>query len=159
MKYTTTRKDGRQNLKDGEDIIITIDDKDYVARVIPGYEDYLATKCGNVISTMGQELKLLAPFPTDKKKNLYLRLTLYGKDEYLHYLIALTFLEASEVPCRKGGIRNQVNHIDKDPSNNKVANLEIVSPKENMAWNKVMKEADAELAELTKQAKKSEQSD
>jgi len=139
MEFTTTELDRRQVLIDPENLdVITINDKEYHCRVVPSYEDYLATTCGNVISKKFKQPKLLKPKYVNKTSS-YFRVCLNGKNLRIHRVIASAFLAASEVPCRRGGIRNEVNHIDNDPSNNKVANLEIVSRKENMAWNIVLK--------------------
>ena len=60
------------------------------------------------------------------------------KQYRVHRLVATAFLECPDVDPR-GRERLQVNHIDSDPSNNKVANLEWCSPQENMAHAWMMK--------------------
>tara|TARA_R110000744_G_scaffold148351_2_gene261407 strand:- start:19599 stop:20117 length:519 start_codon:yes stop_codon:yes gene_type:complete len=80
-----------------------------------------------------------------KQKNGYLTVTLFregkGKMFLVHRLVGITFIE-------KVNGRNQINHIDRDKENNKVCNLEWVTPKENVrhyfknggeAWNKGIK--------------------
>lgn len=56
-------------------------------------------------------------------KGRYEKVSLSGKDYYIHRLVAKTFLKTKEKPC--------VNHIDGDPHNNHYSNLEWVTHKEN----------------------------
>lgn len=128
-KYRTTPLDIRWNIIE-DLVVIIIGDAVYYCRAIPGFDGYFATACGHVISKKRKQPKVLVAHFTNKKSP-YLRLSLKGRKEYLHVVIALTFLAASEVPCPNGGIRNEVNHIDGNPSNNDIDNLEIVSRSEN----------------------------
>lgn len=54
----------------------------------------------------------------------YRLVNLQGKVWYVHRLMAITFLNAPEV--------FEVNHIDKDKSNNHLDNLEIISHSQNL---------------------------
>lgn len=78
------------------------------------------------VSKCGRAFREVALTPNDKG---YLRLTIsvYGKrvEEYIHRLVAKTFLGKD----LKG---MQVDHNDKNKSNNKISNLEVVSMDENL---------------------------
>jgi len=50
-----------------------------------------------------------------------------GKTFAVHKLVAMVFL--NHTPC---GHKMVVNHIDNDPANNRVSNLEIISQRENV---------------------------
>ncbi|CAE7357887.1 unnamed protein product [Symbiodinium natans] len=56
----------------------------------------------------------------------YLTVTILGKHYFVHRLVATTFIG---LPTAE---KWQVNHIDRDRGNNQVANLEYVSPAENI---------------------------
>lgn len=68
-----------------------------------------------------------------KKKNGYLSLHLSAdnsfKNAYAHRLVVEAFIGAI-------GEGKEVNHLDKNKTNNRVENLEICSRKENMAYSK-----------------------
>jgi hypothetical protein len=72
--------------------------------------------------------KLLSP---GKTENGYLFVTLYkngvGKTFKIHRLVYSTFVE--EIPEDM-----QVNHIDEDKENNRVDNLNLMTPKQNSNW-------------------------
>jgi hypothetical protein len=117
--------------------VIVIDDGVYYFKPVPDFDGYFATTCGRIISTKRRKPILLKPFNKDKTSK-YLHIKLNRKTKKLHRVIASAFLYASTQLCRGGQRRLEVNHIDGDPTNNKVANLEIVSRKENMQWNIVL---------------------
>jgi len=74
--------------------------------------------------------QLLKPL-TNKYRGKYLHVTLSDKcrqsHRAIHRLVAEAFIPN---PDRK----EQINHIDCDPTNNRVENLEWVTPKENVEW-------------------------
>ena len=118
--------------------LFVVDDTVYYSKPIEGWADYWVTTCGHVISTKGETPAVLAK----RVSNEYCYATLSDgavqKQYRVHRLVATAFLECPDVDPR-GRERLQVNHIDSDPSNNKVANLEWCSPHENMAHAWMMK--------------------
>jgi hypothetical protein len=144
MKLKKTNEDRRQSLIEPEELIeIIVDDVVYYCKPVPSFDGYFATTCGSIISTM-QKLPRVLKFSRKDKKSEYLRVHLSGTSKQVHRVIASAFLAASVSNCRNEEPRIEVNHIDGDPRNNKVANLEIVSPAENRAWANVLKAAEAE---------------
>ena len=118
--------------------LFVVDDTVYYSKPIEGWADYWVTTCGHIISTKGEKPAVLAK----RVSNGYCYATLSDgtvKKQYrVHRLVATTFLECPDVDP-KGRERLQVNHIDSDPSNNKVANLEWTSSAENLAHARMMK--------------------
>jgi hypothetical protein len=144
MKFKTTELDRTQVLIEIEELVeIEVNERVYYCAPVPDYEDYFATTCGFVISKKQKLPRVLRPFRKDRKTS-YLKVDLGPKTKALHRVIAATFQAASTSPCRDGQPRDQVNHIDGNPANNKVANLEIVSAAENTKWRFVLKAAKAE---------------
>ena len=127
-------------------IIIVIGDRVYYCKPVPDLDGYFATTCGHVISKKHKLPRVLRPTCKDNN-SAYLRIRLSGRTKQLHRVIAAAFLYASTSHCRSGQFRFEVNHIDGNPRNNKVANLEIVSSKENSQWSKLLKTAKVERAD------------
>ena len=95
-------------------------------RDVPGYEGhYQVSRAGQVYSL--KRHRLLAQVEGERG---YLTVNLYrnGRPEHclVHRLVAAAFLG----PIPPG---YQVNHVDADKSNNRLTNLEIVTPEENRA--------------------------
>mgnify|MGYP003312062017 CR=1 FL=1 len=95
-------------------------------KVIEEYPDYCVSTEGKVVNNKtGKFVK------ASRKPNGYMQLNLVTGDgrrkkEYVHRLVAITFLPNPEkLP--------QVNHIDRNRSNNVLPNLEWVTSKENVA--------------------------
>jgi hypothetical protein len=103
---------------------------------IRGYENYEVSNLGRVKSlnyrNTGKE-KILKSY---KDENGYLRIVLYkngkGKHFKIHRLVAMMFLENSEN-------KPFINHIDCNPSNNCVSNLEWCTQKENIQYASQLK--------------------
>jgi len=98
-------------------------------RPISGYLDYVVTNAGQVIRVTGgkgtQPGLVLRPRVWGKG---YLGVHLYRRGDrrrfLVHRLVAAAFLG----PCPEG---HEVNHKDRDRSNNTATNLEYVTPSEN----------------------------
>lgn len=110
------------------------------AAPIPHYTGYWATSCGEIISMKNKNAIKLKQ---NDNGNGYLFCILYvdGKyhKEYIHRLVVEAFLHdgGEDINFKK---RSDVNHINGDKSNNKLANLERCSKSENMYHlNKVLK--------------------
>lgn len=96
-----------------------------IFKEIKEYPSYSVSTTGNIRkNSNGKILK------ASRKPNGYMQINLFTcdgrrKKEYIHRLIALTFIEnPNKFP--------EVNHIDGVRDNNQVSNLEWVSHKENM---------------------------
>ena len=118
--------------------LFAVDDTIYYSKPIEGWPEYHATTCGHIISTKGKTPVVLA----NRMSNEYCYVTLsdrkYQKQHIVHRLIAAAFLECPDADPM-GAERCQVNHLDSNPTNNKVANLEWTSPSENICHAVMMK--------------------
>lgn len=94
-------------------------------RLTSRYGEYYVSNLGRVMSTNGKP-KILTP-QTNYLGYKYMNLTIDGKNvkPKLHRLVALAFLPNPEN-------KTDVNHIDRDKSNNRLDNLEWTTHKENM---------------------------
>lgn len=93
---------------------------------IPGYEgEYLVSSQGRVMSLLGRTPRVLKP---RYSKLGYARVSLHAKnDKLVHRLVAITFLgNPDNLP--------EVNHIDENPKNNSVDNLEWCTHKDNVNY-------------------------
>jgi len=92
------------------------------SQAVKNYPDYLVCKDGKIYSKIVK--RYLKENMTD---NGYTYVTLNSKDNrYVHTLVAEAFLN------KNNSKQTQVNHIDKNKSNNKVENLEWCTASENM---------------------------
>ncbi len=100
---------------------------EFEIKPIPGYPDYSVDDLGNVYSYKRSIPYIMKPLSNKLK---YLRVGLFrnGKAKTLkiHRLVMLAFVG----PCPTG---HQVDHIDRDETNNALVNLRYVTPKENHA--------------------------
>jgi hypothetical protein len=98
------------------------------------FPKYWASTSGHIISTCYSEPRVLAGRAVTGG---YLQVKLANngedsrKDILVHRLIAFAFYEEPD-DDRDGNPRNQINHIDGIPTNNKTCNLEFTSRRENM---------------------------
>ena len=122
--------------------LFAVDDTIYYSKPIEGWPEYYASTCGHIISTKGNSDGSPLVMREARDKDGYRRLNLKGsgceRKFFVHRLVASTFLESPSADS-KGTERHQVNHIDSNPANNKVANLEWTSPSENMTHAVMMK--------------------
>lgn len=89
-------------------------------KLIQGSSKYLADASGKIMNALtGEILK-----PQDNG-NGYLRVDLHGAREYVHRIIAKTFLGDPPAPDM------HVNHKDYDRANNAACNLEWTTPIDN----------------------------
>ena len=132
---------------------------------VPQYDGYFATSCGRIVSYWnsfnGTEASRRPTNPIFLKAqvnpvNGYLSVGMYRsvqqqrrrRSEYVHRIIAQTFLREppnfesfdSSTGRHIDSPRTEVNHIDCNKANNKVANLEWVCKRENQHHYQVMKE-------------------
>lgn len=101
--------------------------KKEIWKSIKGYEGfYEISNFGNVKSLKCGKERLLSSFPNTRG---YLRVNLFKdkkiKTVYIHRLVSEAFI-------REIKINEQVNHIDKDKTNNSLDNLEIIAQYENL---------------------------
>lgn len=95
---------------------------------IPNHPKYKISNTGKVMSYKTKTPILLTPQPcTNKNPRLRIKLSDNGisKRYYIHRLMMLTFYP------REDSNNLEVNHIDGNPQNNNLENLEWTTPKEN----------------------------
>lgn len=96
-----------------------------VWREIKEFPAYEISDLGRVRNTNGKVLKPIES--TGGYKIVHLRNKTCKRKRYIHRLVATAFIDNPfEKPC--------VNHIDNDPGNNEVGNLEWCTKKENSEW-------------------------
>src|SRR5206468_2287903 len=93
-------------------------------RLVPDYPDYAVSRRGEVRSL--KRNKLLAQTRGERG---YLAVNLYRDNEPRHFLVHRLVAAAFIGPIPPG---MQVNHKDTDKTNNELANLEVITPDDNM---------------------------
>lgn len=97
------------------------------ATIIPGFEDYAATRDGKIISLKhGKQRELKQVYGTNGYMNVGLSMNGKSTTKSVHSLVARTFVTNSNP--RKNKI---VNHLDRDKLNNNASNLEWTDHKGN----------------------------
>ena len=98
---------------------------------IPGYPDYLINDNGDVYSLKFNKIKLMKPTYTTCNGLKYLSIQLMNSKERktfkIHWLVWTAFVGPR--PERGSGL--VIDHIDRDPMNNKLSNLRVVTLSEN----------------------------
>ena len=127
-------------------VLFEVDDDLLYCKPIEGWPDYHASTCGRIVSTKNEENRgkprVLNNYQTDARG--YQRVVLCDsttgrmQKSYVHRLVAQTHLAAPDDDPR-GTPRNQVNHIDSNPRNNKLSNLEFTSRAENLQHAMLMR--------------------
>ena len=123
----------RQQLRQDIDLrTFEVNQTTYYAVQLEDFPQYWVTTSGHVISTCNKDPHVLAD-RDNGRGYMNVRLTKDGrtKEYTVHRLVARAYLE-SPADDREGASRSQVNHINGVKSDNKVANLEFTSARENI---------------------------
>lgn len=106
-----------------------------IFKVVPGYEDYSVSNKGNVVSRRRGKPKVLKLNRSGGVGQQYYSVTLRKNMKsrllYIHQLVAMAFLDHTP-----DGYKLVVDHIDGDHFNNNLANLQIVTQRENLSKRK-----------------------
>ena len=101
-----------------------------MTKKIEGYEKYSINESGEVISTQWGKKRKLKPQRASQSRKGYYQVRLFseeqkkGKLQYIHRLVWETF--RGEIP--KG---LEIDHLDGNPSNNSLSNLQLLSRRDN----------------------------
>jgi len=104
-------------------------------KTIPGFDGkYIISENGNIKCTLRN--KIINPHFSGVKRRNYHQITLYLKSKKftkrVHSWMAITFLSHNY-----GNRKIVVDHIDNDPLNNKLSNLQIISTLQNNIKDRV----------------------
>ena len=94
---------------------------------IPGYEGLYQASIDGKIKSMLHNYEFILKPRNVGKKFAYRQVNILGKEIYVHKLVWTTFSGA--VPDKY-----DINHIDEDPSNNALWNLNLLSRSDNLRW-------------------------
>ena len=113
------------------------DGQTVLAAPIPNVHGYWAAVDGSIFSLKRNKIGQLKP-ADNGNGYLFVILSLDGKSQkhYISRLVASTFLVQPIEPDPDGNIRNEVNHLDGNRTNNRLPNLEWCSTAENHAHAK-----------------------
>ena len=96
-------------------------------RPVKGYEGlYEVSNFGNVKSLQRKGCKSDRILKEFIGGNRYLRVGLLNKNYYVHQLVAIAFL--NHIP---NGLKLVIDHIDNNPRNNRLDNLQLITNREN----------------------------
>jgi len=99
-------------------------------KTIQDYPAYTINERGEVISFKGLKPRKLKPQPASQSKKGYLQTRLFNKEypngklHYIHRLVYTHFIGDIEP-------RLQIDHVDGDPRNNHVTNLQMMTARDN----------------------------
>ena len=101
------------------------------------FRTYYASTCGHILSAtpdgIARVLKTYGSSNDPKRQKIELRVNSKKMKQYVSRLIAFAFLEEHASADASGNPRNEVNHINGDPSDNRIVNLHWTSQEENRA--------------------------
>ena len=109
-----------------------------IFKPIPNYKNYQISNYGNILSLNTNSL--MKPYINKGRKQIHLYKNDKRKKYYIHQLVAMAFL--NHKPC---GLNLVVDHVDNNPLNNRLDNLQLISQRENsskdktdvgISWNK-----------------------
>jgi hypothetical protein len=114
-------------------------------RSIPGYEGYYEVSNFGNVKSLEREILINGKYPSTVKERIF-KLSLETRGYYvvhfnkngksknmkIHVLVAMAFL--GHVP--DGTMKIVVDHIDNNPLNNHVSNLQLISNRENLSKDK-----------------------
>ncbi len=135
----------KASLQSVEDLtMFQIDNDVHYCRAIPGYDGYWASTLGNIISTKKKKSEPTVLAGMNDRGYLKVCLRRDGRklNRKVHRLVAAAFLKSPDVDP-EGDERIQINHLDSDKHNNRAANLEYSSARENVRHARIMAEARA----------------
>lgn len=98
-----------------------------IIKPIPGFDDYFASNIGKIYSNKSGELRELTQYLDTKGNYLLIGFSKNGKHhkKLVHRIIAITFIKnPNNLP--------EIDHIDKDKTNNNVENLRWCTRKQNL---------------------------
>ena len=106
-------------------------------KYIPEFNNrYLISENGHVFCTKNN--RVINPHMSGVKRRNYPQITLYSKDKKftkrVHSWMAITYLDFKYVDRK-----TVVDHIDNNPLNNHLSNLQIISMKENNTKDRIKK--------------------
>ena len=131
---------------------IVINNTTYHVTPLLDYTNYFGSTCGHIISKVNSEPRVLKGRDCRGYLKVQVRQTSALKvvSKSVHRLVVSAFYEDPDTDY-SGKIRWQVNHIDGDKANNRVTNLEQVSPTENIQHlNQVLKAIDVQQTQANK---------
>ena len=99
----------------------------------PFSKDYLASRCGKILSLKWNKKRILKLYT---KRNGYLEFNFYENNKKRHYSVHRFVFE-----CFKGAIPKgmETDHVDGDKKNNSISNLQLLTKKENIRKSKCKK--------------------
>ena len=100
-------------------------------KTIPNYPDYLINELGDVYSLKFNKIKLMKPTVTTCSTLKYLSIHLSNENSKRPFKIHWLVWEAFVGPRPKKGSGFVIDHIDRNPMNNCLSNLRMVSLSEN----------------------------